>query len=362
MFLASAYEHFIFWQNNFIISILSQNKKNGILKNYISQLEQEIDIQEAGLNEIINIDDNTYKTLNELIISFSMRNIFKENKINYQNYNNIIYNYDYIEKELAKIILPGLKKFKNDKIKFVTYLFEGFRGQNSCDLVDFNAKYEQKDLSDEEKNYLNEFIRKNNNSKFFKDIFNSLQILIKEIGKDNYEENYYIYDILKHLPKSIILNEELASFFKDKYELLFDLKTYTVNSLISIFEYFELLLWKEIKKLILLDYRIEISFEIKNYIINYFNNNKQNLINKKNFTSALRKFISRSLAGIREDFNYSPDSQLKFFISREDIWNKTIINDDEFELFINDILKDDIKVCHCFDLYNVLEGDNIMDH
>ena len=39
-----------------------------------------------------------------------MRDIFEpNNKINYKKYNDIKYNYDYIEEELGKLILPGLK-------------------------------------------------------------------------------------------------------------------------------------------------------------------------------------------------------------------------------------------------------------
>ena len=61
--------------------------------------------------------------MNELFLSSSIRNIFRDdNKINYRNYNDINYNFDYIEEELGKLILPGLKKFKPDKIKFITYL------------------------------------------------------------------------------------------------------------------------------------------------------------------------------------------------------------------------------------------------
>ena len=60
-----------------------------------------------------------------------MRDIFQENKIIFKNYNNIIYNFDYIEEELGKLILPGIKKFKVNTIKFIAYLFEGFRGDNS---------------------------------------------------------------------------------------------------------------------------------------------------------------------------------------------------------------------------------------
>jgi len=208
MFLAAAYQHLIEWQNAFINIIIGKNNMNGILYSYVSQLEQEIDIQDATKEEIINIDDNTYQRLNELNFSSSMRNIFtEENKINYKNYNNIIYNYDFIEEELGKIILPGLKKFTNEKIKFVTYLFEGFRRGNSTVLVDYNNKYMPRALSETEKKCLNEFLQNNNNNhKFYNDVFTSLQILMNEIIKENYEENYLIYKIIEALPDIIILN------------------------------------------------------------------------------------------------------------------------------------------------------------
>ena len=100
------------------------------MNNYVPLLEQEIDIQDATKEEIINIDNKIFKSFNDLIFHSSMRNIFdSENKINYKNYNNIIYNFDYIEEELAKLLLLSRKKkFKVGKIKFITYLFEGFRG------------------------------------------------------------------------------------------------------------------------------------------------------------------------------------------------------------------------------------------
>ena len=70
----------------------------------------------------------------------------------------------YIEEELEEIILPALKKiqFKSDKIKFITYLFdlfEGFRGGNSAVLVDYNAKYNQRQLTEEEKEAVNELLK-----------------------------------------------------------------------------------------------------------------------------------------------------------------------------------------------------------
>ena len=148
LFLASAYENMIEWQNQFLDEIISKNKTNGILNSYIYQLEKEINIQDATEDEIININDNTKKIFYDLILSNSMRNIFdnKSDKINYKNYNDIIYDYDLIEEELGKIILPGLKRFKKGKIKFVTFLYEGFRRGNSNILIEYSNKYQQKYL------------------------------------------------------------------------------------------------------------------------------------------------------------------------------------------------------------------------
>ena len=359
MFLASAYEHLIEWQNQFIDEIISANKMNGILNSYISQIEQEIDVQEAMREDVINIDENIYKILNDLIYISSSRNIFREddNKINYRNYNDIIYNYEFIEKELGRIILPGLKKFKKEKIKFITYLYEGLRGGKSTILVDYNNKYIQRNLSDEEKTYINDLLKIHNNSKFYNDIFASLQILMNEIIRENYGQNHLIYQIIEKLPKYIILNKELCDLFRNHYINDEDKESFTINSLVSIFEYFEYLCWNEIKKNILLDYQLELEEETKKYILNYFDTIKeeQKLININNFIDALRKLISRSLAGSRQDIDIKPDIELKLYITREDLWNKDIINNISFDEEIDKIFKNKILIGHCWNLLQTLE-------
>jgi hypothetical protein len=315
----------------------------------VSQLDQEIEIQNAAKDEIINIDDKVFKTLNDLISNTSMRNIFtKDNKINYKNYNDIKYNLDFIEEEMGKLILPGIKKFKNDKIKFITYLFEGLRGGNSTVLVDYNAKYNQRDLTDDEKDSLSDLL-KNNNSKFYNDVFASLQILMNEILKENYNQNYLIYKVIESLPKYIILNEELVKLFKIKYEYNPEEQAFTINTLVSIFEYFEALCWKEMQKNILFDYKLELSEDIKNYINEYFNKlTEDKLINKEKFTNALRRLISRSLAGSRQDIDIKSEAALKLYMTREDLWSKETMDNILFDGEIDQICKDNITIGHCF--------------
>jgi len=184
IFLASAYEHLIEWQNKIINLIKEQNKNNeGILSIYLPQLEKEIPIQEATETDIIIINENTYNKLNELIMNCSMRNIFnKQGKIDYKNYYDNVYDYDYIEAELSKLILQGKKKFKKDEIKFVVYKDEELRGKNSSILTIFNEKYPKKELSQEEKDTLKDLLKSNNNMKFYHDISTSFLMSINFEG------------------------------------------------------------------------------------------------------------------------------------------------------------------------------------
>jgi hypothetical protein len=68
------------------------------------------------------------------------------------NYKQFIYDFDEIEKYLGELLLPGKVKFNShEKLKFVTFCFEGFRKNKSSVLTDFVDKYRQINLSKEKK-------------------------------------------------------------------------------------------------------------------------------------------------------------------------------------------------------------------
>ena len=365
MYLASAYQHLIEWQNAFLDLIISKNNMNGIFNSYVSQLEQQINIQDATKDEIINIDDKTYKSLETLITSSSLRNIFskdKNNNIIYKNYNDIIYNYDYIEEELGKIILPGLKKFKPDEIKFVIYLYEAFRGDDKSSITQYNDKYAQKPLSEDEKQIIGELL-KNNNVKLFNDIFSSLLILMIEVIKENYASDTLICDIIEKLPNYIIINKELVDLLKNTKEQYMNEKVFTINNLVSIYEYFEALCWPQISKNILEDYTLILSDESKQHVIDYFkkNENQKKIINIQEFTFALRRLISRFLAGSRQEIDIKSDLELILYINKNEFWSKEIADNDEKDNELQKICHKDIKIGNAWDLYNALDGDTILN-
>ena len=146
MYIAAAFQNFISWQNTFLGPIIEAVKYNGILHYYAKNLRKKIPIQSSKINQTLLLEDSfkksQYINFEELIYSFSKRDIYlKDGKINYLNYNSFVYDYDKIEEEFGRILLPGLCLFKNeDNLNFVAYWSEGFRGGRSQIFFDFNLK------------------------------------------------------------------------------------------------------------------------------------------------------------------------------------------------------------------------------
>ena len=100
---------------------------------------------------------------------------------------------------------------------------------------------------------------------------------------------------------------------------------------------------------------------MKDKIIEYFKQkNEGKLINKNNFTTALRRLISRLFEDSRQEIE--PNSELKLYITRYDLWKKELIENESFEVEIDQICIDDIKIGHSFDLFNILDGDMILNN
>ena len=362
MYLASAYSNFIEWQNKFISLILDNINQDSVLYCYLEQLNEEIYVQEAKEENVLNINDNIINELNNMIRIYSIRNIFDNNNniitINYTNYKRIKFNFDEIEAKLGKLILPGIKKFKSkdDPIKFMVYLYEGNRSQRSQILLKYETKYPSRELNLNEKAILYDFINKNKISKnIINEFLSSSQILIDYIQKENYNIKKPIYEIIQELPEYIELNGEFKKFFGDN-------KNFRINILLNIYKYFEHFCWSEIKLNINEQYMKKIEknkkIEIIDFFKNYEMNNKNKLITKKDLAFALRRFISRYLAGKRGDTDIDENQKLIGQIIRYDLWEINIIKNEE--KFQNEIynLTFDLNVSQALDFYEILDGDN----
>ena len=100
-------------------------------------------------------------------------------------------------------------------------------------------KYPQKKLNEEEEKKIEELCYANRSNKFNNEIFSNLQILMNEIVKENYESSHLIHKVIEGLPDYIILNQELKTMFKETYEYFMEEKVFSIDCLVSIFEYFE---------------------------------------------------------------------------------------------------------------------------
>ena len=365
MYLSSAYTNFIEWQNIFINFILDNINQDSNLFCYSSQLNQEIYIQDATKEEILQLDDEIQNKLNDMLNIYSIRNIFTENidKINYMNYKRIKFNFEQIELDLANLVLTNLKRFKSNEndnpIKFITYLYEGYRSKKSDLLLNYEFKYPSRELNNQEQKYLFNFMKANEKDrKIMNEFLSSCQILIDFIQKENYNISSKLSEIIKELPYYLELNEKFKNFFnvgKDDNQSIF-----TVNTLLNVYKIFEHFCWKETKENINEQYKEKIEnnkkVEINSFFKNY--NEKEKLIKKKDLASALRRLISRYLAGKRGDTDIKEDQELIQQITRNDLWEKNIIDVEDFQTEIYS-LTFNLKVSQAYEYLEILGGDSL---
>ena len=194
--LLEIYKNFVEKQNEFISKIA----KNEIHKVYLDNID-EIYIQEAKEMDIPKLLSN------EKFIKIIINSSYKEycfdsnNNIIYNdNIKKIIFDYEKIEKYLGENILTGIKKFKNfDKaIKTIKYKDENNIDIDSDILYDFQKKYRNELLEENEKQEILNFIQNQNESNK-KDLLLSLQLLMYHILSIESKEDDDILVIINNM-------------------------------------------------------------------------------------------------------------------------------------------------------------------
>ena len=370
MYLASACQNFIEWQNQFLQPIVDNNVGfNGILHHYVDNIQKKLPIQDSKKDQIILLEQrfeaSNYLNLNDIIYSFSERKIFGENgKINYLDYNSFEYDYDSIEEELGRIILPGVCQFENeDKLNFVTFWSEGFRGEKSETLSKFYMKYPQKDLSNEEKEEILEYINKMNKEKMaknnikydFKEFFGSMQIIIFYLTERVViKPNEKISEIFKKPPPFLKIADDCCNFFLNEGNKI------TIEKLMNLFFFFEHLCFEDLAETVQPEYKKEISEEVKNSITNkLIKNYKNELYTLKDLGAAVRRFISRYLAGKLQTTEIGEGLELPYQLSRPDLWEEKIGNDDNLggQLFMQ-LSEFKLTVAETYSFYELIGGED----
>ena len=235
------------------------------------------------------------------------------------NYNFIKYDYDLIENELGKIILPGKCLFDEDYLNFITFKYEN----NSKIFITFCKNYRQKELTEEEKETLDKYFEnKEKDKEVFKQFFDSLLLLFFYLNKNRVDEEETIYNVLINRPDYINFEtnfiEDIKEYFNEEEN------QFKVNKLISIYFYIEQLY---------LDERFE---ELEDSLDDKFrspiNDNEKlndkinNLENKEDLILVIKRYIYRYLIDT-DNIKEIENQDLITELGKPDLWELTKIDE-----------------------------------
>ena len=356
MYLASAYENFIKWQNEFLEHIIKYGIGNKNLKNYIENIKIKIPIYQANRNQIVLINDNyddlAISDFGELINNYSKRNIFgKDGKINYLNYNSFLYDITTIEDEFGKFILPGKCLFDSeDNLNFINYWGEGYNGGKSDILDNFYSKYKQKNLDNEDIKTILAFINSkkvDGLNKDFKPFFGSMQLIIFYLANNNFNENKTIKSILEERPKYLKINDDCLEFFNVIGQNI------KGDKIMNLFFLFEHLCFEDLCLNLPDIYKVKLTNENEiDEKLKALGDNINDKITMAQFGAAVRRFISRYLVGKKQKGNIIPNASLSQYLKKPELWEEKIAKLQNLGELVSDFInKFNIKVEQSYEFY-----------
>jgi hypothetical protein len=204
----------------------------------------------------------------------------------------------------------------SDKQHFIIYQYESFLGENSSVINDYLQNYDQKELSEEEKQQLSPLAKSD-----YKILF-EFQKIITVLSKELFDSNIPVGKALNSLKQCFDFDEQCFKYFKNNEE-------FTLQNLISIYEYLEEVFMDQHLTQLQHIYRNELETQEKQNILKDLNEhekNKNNLINRTILCNAVKRFIFRNLLSEREIGNYNLNQYLLEFIGKEDIWPLNLRN------------------------------------
>ena len=362
MYLAAAGQNFITWQNSFLQPIIDNVAQNGILHHFVKSMQRKIPVQSAKISQSLLIEDcfnnSPYYDLEDIISTFCRRDIFKKDgTINYVNYNSFIYDFSSIEEELGKLLLPGKCLFENeDMLNFVTYWSEGFRGGKSDTLSNFYLKYPQKDLDDYETLLIFEYINYKKN-KNFKPFFGSIQLILFYLSNNLYKSDEKIINIINNAPKYLQLSSICMDFFSKEGKEL------KIEKLMNVFFFIEHLCFEDLSQTLQPEYKKDIPNDLKEKIKGKLlkednkNENENEGFTINQLASAVRRYISRYLAGKRESVDIDEKRDLCFDLARIDLWEEKIGRLDNLdELLYAKIGEFKLIVGQAYEFYKLIQN------
>ena len=352
IFINIGLHKFIEWQNSFLKPIINayKSRKNNILSCYISQFEKLVNVQDANNLQILQIEKCFEKTyfinFNELLSIYCERNN--------EDINDIEYNYEKIEEELGKSLLPNKCLFNEKNIKNICYQNEGFRHIKYDFFILFGKKYGERELNEEDRKKI--FIYSNREYNNFDILYDSFILLV------NYLNNYYyekkdtrIIDFINKAKKKYFnFCEQFINFFNEEG------KDIIIEKLLNSILYMEHICYEHLLDKIDKKFHITLDKSQKDEIQKYFDLiHKDEIITKKEISSAVRRFIIRYLLNDNRKENIDPNFKLYNCLERKFLWKNQIFSSvgDNFNNLIKQYVGNfsfSLEVRHSLDFYNII--------
>ena len=335
------YEQFIDKHNEIVESLLKAKSKN-----YDEENQNKINIQNITKEDEIFITKKDFSFQIELF-NYSYRKVII--KGDYSEFNKYEINLDFIEEMLTNKLLNNKKLINKDIFNF-NFKNEDLEFENKNICTKFQEKFKEEKLIINDKIIFYEYFKQNEkNINLHLKLLNDFSYLIiyshenfeklKEIGQTK------INELLKDLE---IISDESKEIFKDKDNL-------TINKLINIYEYYQILCFIQVKNNLknyqekTLDKEKQISIE--NYIENHLNKNKDE---KNHLETALRRFIICFLAKEKNKENKIKlnKNNITNYLDIEDLWSKDFYKEKEFDQSLKILKNLNIKINNVILFYN----------
>ena len=251
-----------------------------------------------------------------------MKNIFndKNDKIDYSKYSDVKFKLSMIEKELINIILTGKKLFSQKQITYKFYL-DPYKVEERTKKFDkFTELYDREELTEEDKS---ELLKQINNVK--KIILPNLEILIFYLIQENkYIGTQKINEVKFH--SNLYLDKKFIHLFNDS-------NRFTINKLISIYEFIEEEIWEFISdRYINKEFKANgFSTKFRKNLNEFYDSEKNRELKNSLLTTLLIRFVCRYLP-------YEPkESQLRdlFEMLREKNMNLSEKMQNELQMMKN---------------------------
>lgn len=332
MYMASALQQLGQIQNEIIEAIVYLIKED---TSY--QIWSNVDTNKYSIQKISSHDIIMHETNIEYIqcMTNNLARFYDVYNPNYGGVSSVIYNFEKIEQELAKIILTNKKMLNYEDLSKIQYKFEllSINNKNSNLLNDIKNKVIQKIFSPEEKNILSKTLERieSQNLAIIHQLFSSLEIILCNLRyTSNFDNSLDFQNISVSKYILNIPNNEKISFLLKETEPICSVK---LKNIISLYELIEEKIFIHILEYISPEYKIDLKKEALAYLNKFLT---YEIVSQEKLIRILQKFIIRCLVAYIE-----PKFPIKEYLIRSDFWDIDIeeeIIDKFYEKFPEEIL------------------------